>query len=83
MDAHDLDVFCARDAEDHRTAASIMDSLSSGYIARANGVMPRQGKAGPWQVGNHYPSDRARLLVQPIADGTLSFERRVRDTLPA
>ncbi|MEO7245185.1 MAG: NAD(P)/FAD-dependent oxidoreductase [Rubrivivax sp.] len=83
LDAHELDVFCARDTAGSRTDASIMDSLSSGYITRAHSRMPRQGKPGPWQVGNHYPGDRTRLLDAPIADGTLTFERRVSGRVSA
>jgi|GEM_PF-6676199 len=33
----------------------------------------------PWQVTNHYPSDKATLLQAPIDDGILRFERRQAD----
>lgn len=76
MDAQGAAVFVARDTQGNKTDASIMGSLSSGYIQRANGVMPRQGRQGPWQLGNHYPSDKAMLLEAPIDDGILRFEPR-------
>ncbi len=76
MDTNGLDVFVARDTQGSKTDASIMGSLSSGYITRANEVMPRQGRQGPWRVGNQYPSDKATLLEAPIEDGVLGFERR-------
>ena len=74
MDERGLGVFVARDKGEHRTAQSIMGGLTSGYITRADGKMPRQGKAGPWAVGNHYPSDKAMLLGEPVDDGVLAFE---------
>ena len=76
LDTHGLAVFVPRDAQASKTTASIMGNLSSGYISRANDTMPRQGKGGPWQVSNHYPSDKAMLLKHPIDDGVLTFERR-------
>ena len=76
LDAHGLAVFVPRDRQASKTTTSIMGNLSSGYISRANGAMPRQGKPGPWQVSNHYPSDKAMLLKHPIEDGVLMFEAR-------
>ena len=76
LDAHGLAVFVPRDTQASKTAASIMGNLTSGYISRANGAMPRQGKPGPWQVSNHYPSDKAMLLSHPIDDGVLTFQQR-------
>ncbi len=37
---------------------TVMGSLSSGYIARAANVMPKQGKHAPWKVSNNYLADR-------------------------
>ena len=76
LDINGLDVFVPRDSQDSKTDVSIMGSLTSGYIKRANGCMPRQGKAGPWQVSNHYPSDKTVLLDAPIDDGVLAFDLR-------
>lgn len=76
MDRHGHEMFVAHDTQGLRTDASIMGNLSAGYITRANGVMPRQGRQRPWQLGNHYPSDKAMLLEAPIDDGVLRFERR-------
>lgn len=80
LDAHDLETFVAHDTQDNRTESSIMGTLSSGYVTRGNGLMPRQGRQGPWKVSNHYPSDKVSLLESPIDDGILAFERR-RDGL--
>ena len=63
LDATGHAAFCARDEHGHRTDESVMGNLSSGYLVRANDRMPRQGRAGPWRVTHHYPSDRATLAA--------------------
>ncbi len=83
LDANDLGAFCPHDEHGHRTEHSVMGNLSSGYLVRANDRMPRQGRAGPWQVTHHYPSDRSTLLSAPLEDGVLSFERRHQAAAPA
>ncbi|KUH94917.1 FAD-containing monooxygenase EthA [Mycolicibacterium acapulense] len=55
------------------TAASVMDDLHSGYIRRAQNLLPRQGSAVPWKVLMHYEKDCRLLLEDPIDDGILSF----------
>ena len=83
LDANGFASFCPRDEHGgNRTDQSVMGNLTSGYLVRANDRMPRQGRAGPWQVTHHYPSDKATLLSGPLEDGVLSFERR-RDGLRA
>ena len=76
LDANGLGAFCPHDEHGHRTEESVMGNLTSGYLVRANDRMPRQGRAGPWHVTHHYPSDKATLLSAPLEDGVLSFERR-------
>ena len=51
-----------------------MGNLTSGYIARANDRMPRQGSKAPCRVTDHYPTDRVMLLEDPIDDGLLAFK---------
>jgi monooxygenase len=83
LDANGLASFCPRDEHGgNRTEQSVMGNLTSGYLVRASDRMPRQGRAGPWQVTHHYPSDKATLLSGPLEDGVLSFERK-RDGLRA
>lgn len=76
LDAQGLSSFCARDEQGNRTEQSVMGNLTSGYLVRANDRMPRQGRAGPWRVTHHYPSDKAVLLTAPLEDGVLAFERQ-------
>jgi len=50
-----------------------MGSLSSGYVQRGNGTLPRQGSRYPWQVSHHYGRDSQMLLKQPLEDAWLNF----------
>ncbi|MFC7219117.1 flavin-containing monooxygenase [Streptomyces polyrhachis] len=59
-----------------RAANSILgDSMTSGYIARGNEVMPRQGTRDPWMIHNNYYVDRKALSRAPIDDAVLEFAR--------
>ena len=54
---------------------TVMGSLSSGYIARAADVMPKQGKHAPWKVSNNYLADRKELKQASFEDGVLKFRK--------
>ncbi|MEU4395496.1 NAD(P)/FAD-dependent oxidoreductase [Kribbella sp. NPDC023855] len=47
--------------------------LSSGYIRRAAGRLPRQGSNGPWRLRQNYPRDIVALRYGRVADGTMQF----------
>jgi monooxygenase len=47
--------------------------LSSGYIQRAAGDLPRQGDSGPWQVRQNYLIDSATTMRRDLGK-TLHFE---------
>lgn len=53
---------------------TVMGSLSSGYIARAIDVLPKQGKTAPWYVSNHYLADRKALKKATFDDDILKFK---------
>ncbi|WP_180092980.1 MULTISPECIES: NAD(P)/FAD-dependent oxidoreductase [unclassified Acinetobacter] len=55
---------------------TVMGSLTSGYIARAADVMPKQGKHAPWKVSNNYLADRKELKHASFEDGVLKFEKK-------
>ncbi|MGC3820606.1 flavin-containing monooxygenase [Acinetobacter sp. G11] len=57
---------------------TVMGSLSSGYIARAADVMPKQGKHAPWSVSNNYLADRKQLKHARFEDGVLKFHKRAQ-----
>ncbi|OTG65286.1 monooxygenase [Acinetobacter sp. ANC 4470] len=61
---------------------TVMGSLSSGYIARAVDVMPKQGKHAPWNVTNNYLADRKILKNARFDDGVLKFEKRAAQVSP-
>jgi cyclohexanone monooxygenase len=54
---------------------TVMGSLTSGYIARAADVMPKQGKHVPWSVSNNYLADRKQLKHARFDDGVLKFHK--------
>ena len=55
---------------------TVMGSLTSGYIARAANVMPKQGKHAPWKVSNNYLADRKELKQASFEDGVLKFRKK-------
>ena len=59
---------------------TVMGSLSSGYIARAADVMPKQGKHAPWKVTNNYLADRKELKNAKFDDSVLKFHKRETQT---
>lgn len=73
MDAHGHAVVVPRDEQGCMAQGSVMDSLSSGYVRRGAGALPRQGQKYPWRVLNHYEKDRQMLLKDPIEDAALHF----------
>ena len=54
---------------------TVMGSLTSGYIARAANVMPKQGKHAPWKVTNNYLADRKTLKHATFEDAVLKFQK--------
>ena len=55
---------------------TVMGSLSSGYIARAADVMPKQGKHAPWKISNNYLADRKELKQASFEDQVLKFKKK-------
>lgn len=73
MEANNLEVVTPRDDQDNALDDCFMNSMKSGYIQRDQEVLPRQGKAHPWQVFMHYGRDKKMLLKDPIDDPRLEF----------
>jgi cation diffusion facilitator CzcD-associated flavoprotein CzcO len=59
-------------AEYDAPARPVVD-LTSGYISRAAGILPRQGTQGPWRLRQNYPRDLLRLRFAPVNDGVMQF----------
>ena len=49
--------------------------FSSGYVQRADGVLPKQGQRAPWRVPQNYVKDLAAFMFGSVNDGTMSFRR--------
>ena len=50
--------------------------LQSGYIQRAAGKFPRQGRAFPWQVHQNYFRDYRAIRFSQIEDDAMQFSNR-------
>lgn len=83
MDKQGFTQVTAIATETDRAEESAMgDSLSSGYIARGDAVMPRQGTRAPWKIWNNYYRDRRALRRSPIDDTVLRFGRAASTARP-
>ncbi len=47
--------------------------FSSGYIQRANDILPKQGSKAPWRVHMNYAADLVAMRYGKVDDGTLRF----------
>jgi monooxygenase len=75
MSAHGYTQAVARARDTDRGDGTVLDTLNSGYVRRAAGLLPRQGKRAPWLVRNDYLRDVPVLRFGPIDDGVLEFSR--------
>lgn len=73
MDSKQLRAFTPRAPQGEMVDENILGSLGSGYIRRADNVLPRQGRKLPWRVLHSYEQDRPMLLKDPVDDGVLEF----------
>ncbi|MFI7387349.1 flavin-containing monooxygenase [Streptomyces sp. NPDC049813] len=74
MQRHGHAIATPHACDDDRSPYSVMgEALTSGYITRADQVMPRQGTRDPWRLWNNYYRDRALLQDAPIDDSRLHF----------
>jgi cation diffusion facilitator CzcD-associated flavoprotein CzcO len=48
--------------------------FTSGYVLRADGILPRQGSRKPWRVYQNYLQDMFTIRYGRIADGVLEFK---------
>jgi cation diffusion facilitator CzcD-associated flavoprotein CzcO len=54
------------------TATPLFD-MQSGYIKRAEAMLPKQGNRPPWCMNQSYKLDTALLQRSPVDDGVLQF----------
>jgi cation diffusion facilitator CzcD-associated flavoprotein CzcO len=68
---------------DHNVGEAPWLNLTSGYIQRANDILPRQGTVAPWKLHQNYARDLMLLRYGKIEDGTLEFSAPDRVAQPA
>lgn len=79
MDKNGYDEVIAQADKAEFMQDTVMGNLSSGYIARAADIMPKQGRHAPWNVTNNYLADRKAFKKARFDDGILQFEKRRLD----
>jgi cation diffusion facilitator CzcD-associated flavoprotein CzcO len=55
-------------------------NLTSGYIQRAAGILPRQGARRPWRHRQNYLLDLAAMRLGRVNDQAMRFNRPCRDS---
>ena len=53
-----------------------MLAFTSGYVERANAILPKQGSKAPWRVHQNYVMDLAALKFGSLEDGVMQFVKR-------
>ncbi len=50
-------------------------NLTSGYVQRALGSLPKQGATDPWKIHHNYFIDRKLMKFGDVADGVMAFSK--------
>jgi hypothetical protein len=50
--------------------------LTSGYVQRANAILPKQGTRVPWRVVQNYAIDMAMIRFSKVADESMEFTKK-------
>jgi len=66
---------CTPVQDDPTMATEPLLDLQSGYVQRAQALMPRQGDRAPWRMHQSYPRDLIALRHGKVDDGVLNFAR--------
>jgi len=66
---------CVPNLPDESVNPEPLLDFSSGYVRRADGVLPRQGQRAPWRVPQNYVKDLASFTFGSVSDGTMNFLR--------
>jgi cation diffusion facilitator CzcD-associated flavoprotein CzcO len=53
----------------------IFEGFSSGYLARAKDINPKNSVSYPWRLNQEYVADRKLMVKDPVNDGLLTFTR--------
>ncbi len=82
MQANGTDIAVPRANNVALDQGNVFGHLSSGYVARAQGKMPKQGMEAPWRVTHDYKFDKVMLTEWPVEDGNLEFTRSRSNVVP-
>jgi monooxygenase len=74
MEKHQVDIAVAR--RDPAVAEQNFLSFTSGYVQRAQAILPKQGVRKPWLVHQNYVADRFTIRYGRIDDGVLQFAKK-------
>jgi monooxygenase len=74
MDAHGYDQVVPTRPEDAVETGPLID-LTSGYVLRGVGLLPRQGPRAPWRLHENYPLDVRLLRRGRVEDEGVRFTR--------
>jgi monooxygenase len=73
MDAHGYRSAYPNVSNSSLRAERLLD-LSSNYIKRSEGILPKQGDKKPWRLNQNYFLDYLELQWSAMDDGTLTFQ---------
>ncbi len=76
MDSHGYTTVTPREPADLGEESAL--PLDSGYIKRAQHLLPKQGDRAPWKLYQNYALDKAWLKLAPVKDSALEFSRAPR-----
>lgn len=71
MDRHGYSIVVPRQQDDVQPEPLL--SFSSGYVQRAQEMLPKQGSRRPWRVFQNYLQDMLTIRFGRLADGVLHF----------
>ena len=74
MDAHGLASSVPRLPPEGVERMPMLD-FSSGYVARAEGMLPGQGTTAPWRLYQNYYKDLVALGLGTVTDGAMEFRK--------
>jgi monooxygenase len=72
MDRHHYEVVTPR--FDPELGTEPLLDFSSGYVERAQDILPKQGSRAPWKVYQNYLKDTLSMKLSPVPDKYLEFK---------
>jgi cation diffusion facilitator CzcD-associated flavoprotein CzcO len=75
MDRHHIDLTTPALPPGTPVTGEPLMALSSGYVRRADAILPRQGGRRPWRMRNNYLLDLPAMRLGRLDDGNVRFAR--------